>query len=188
MELPILLNLNNKNIIFIGGGRSIEIKLKSIIGRGANIKIISPDITNDIIELIKKYNIEYLDRDYQKGDLKGAFLVIIGTNSEEVNNKVCNDARENNVLVYAAFDKTKSDLYNMASYDLEDLSISVSTKGNPLLSKKILNSIIKNLDEDLEKNIKYLNQKRRDILSKDISDTEKKELLKKAINDIKVIK
>ena len=42
---PISLNLTGKSVVMIGGGKIAERKIKALLGTGAHIKVVSPELT-----------------------------------------------------------------------------------------------------------------------------------------------
>jgi len=89
---PVFLNLKNKRCIVIGGGKISERKVLSLLNSGANVTIISPELTKRLKKEIPNGKIKHISRNYQKGDLKNAFLVIAATDSNEINKRVSADA------------------------------------------------------------------------------------------------
>ena len=54
---------------------------------GAKILLISTSISSKVKEAVDKGQIQWLKRDYTKGDLKKAFLVIMADTSDEPRNQ-----------------------------------------------------------------------------------------------------
>lgn len=73
--VPISLNCKNKICCVVGGGRVAERKVKGLIGSGACITVISPNITPDLQLLADHKQLHWVNRVYREGDLQGAFLV-----------------------------------------------------------------------------------------------------------------
>ncbi len=81
-----------KNCVVVGGGKVAERKIAGLLGAGANVTVISPVITDAIEKHKKNGKIKHIKRDYKKGDLKSAFLVIAATSDEGINSRVSGDA------------------------------------------------------------------------------------------------
>ncbi|MCL0041626.1 NAD(P)-dependent oxidoreductase [Peptococcaceae bacterium] len=82
------LKLENENCLVVGGGRVAERKIKALLESGADITVVSPDLTPYLRELKEKGVIRHIDRKYQDSDLEGMFLVISATDDESVNKRV----------------------------------------------------------------------------------------------------
>lgn len=89
---PAFIDLCGKNCIVVGGGKVAERKIASLLGAGANVTVISPDLTYTIEKHKKNGRIKHIKRNYKKGDLKNAFLVIAATSDEKINSRVSGDA------------------------------------------------------------------------------------------------
>lgn len=89
---PIFLNLKNKKTFVVGGGKVAERKILTLIKAGADITVISPELTKRIEKEKLKGRIKHIPRQYKKGDLKDAFLVISATDSPAVNKEVSEEA------------------------------------------------------------------------------------------------
>ena len=90
---PAFIDLKERLCVVVGGGKVAERKVPDLLACGARVKIISPSITRALAKQKEKGRIEHLERDYRKGDLKGAFLVIAATSDDFVNTRVSRDAR-----------------------------------------------------------------------------------------------
>ena len=85
---PIILNLSNKNLLFIGGGKVAERKIL-LLYKIAKITIISPRITKPLEELYKNKEVEINYKTFEDSDLKENYtLVFACTNKIEVNRKI----------------------------------------------------------------------------------------------------
>nr|WP_245175676.1 bifunctional precorrin-2 dehydrogenase/sirohydrochlorin ferrochelatase [Granulicatella sp. WM01] len=139
-----MLNIKNKPVVVVGGGKIAARKIKGLLIEKANVTVISPSLHEDI----DNQAITWIKRCYQKGDLGDAFLVFACTNQQDVNEQVMQDAPVHQ-LVNNTGNKFHSDFYNVALLRQEDFSISISTDGlSPQRSKEIrkkLENILPNL-------------------------------------------
>lgn len=82
-------------IIIIGGGKAALIKARSFIQKKCRVYILSIDFCRELVEL-KKLNqnrLIFIKRQYEKKYIMDKHLIIIATNSEEVNEKIRNDCK-----------------------------------------------------------------------------------------------
>lgn len=89
---PVFLNLEDKKTIVVGGGEVAERKVLSLLKSRADITVVSPSLTKRLSREKSLKTIRHLSRNYMKGDLKGAFLVIAATDSAEINKRVARDS------------------------------------------------------------------------------------------------
>jgi precorrin-2 dehydrogenase/sirohydrochlorin ferrochelatase len=89
---PAYLNLVGKKTVVVGGGRVAERKILSLLKAYARVKVISPHLTKRLEREKLKGKIKHVCRNYKKGDLRNAFLVIAATDSLRINEQVSHDA------------------------------------------------------------------------------------------------
>ncbi|QAY65148.1 precorrin-2 dehydrogenase/sirohydrochlorin ferrochelatase family protein [Paenibacillus protaetiae] len=99
---PMMVRLNGKKCIVVGGGKVAERKLAGLLEAGAdNVAVISPVITPKLEELAAASLIRWDKRPYNGLDA-GVFLVIAATDDREVNKRVAADAERLEALVNVA--------------------------------------------------------------------------------------
>lgn len=136
--LPAFLDLHEKKCIVVGGGEVALRKVKMLLGCGADVSVISPNLHPDLARLVKKKALCRISREYQPGDLEGAVIVIAATNVKEVNDRVTQEAKRSGALVNVVDDPGPSDFIIPSFFRRKDLTIAVSTAGkSPALARKI---------------------------------------------------
>src|SRR5271155_71319 len=85
---PILVKLEGRLIVEIGGGAIAEGKIPSVLSAGARIRLVAPSITPQIAEWVRFGKIDWLPKEFASADLDGAFLVIAATSAPGVNGAV----------------------------------------------------------------------------------------------------
>jgi precorrin-2 dehydrogenase / sirohydrochlorin ferrochelatase len=135
---PVNLNITDKLCLVIGGGAVALRKTKSLLVGGANIRVISPEVLSELNVLAQKREIEWFERDFVEGDLKGAFLVFAATNNHDVQALIVQEAAKYSVLLNSADDPSNSDFHVPAHFRRGKMLVTVSTGGgSPALAKKI---------------------------------------------------
>ena len=136
---PVILNLKNKLVVIVGGGKTAARKIKGLIKTGAKVVVVSPELNPEIDQ--KKVN--WKPKKYSKDDLRGANLVIVCTNDSVINQQVTKDA-SNKQLVNNTGEKKLSDFYNVAKIENKHLLFTIFTKGgSPIWAKKIKKQLSK---------------------------------------------
>ena len=74
---PTYLNLAGKKCVIIGGGTIAQGKIAGFRDAGATITLISPDATPGILKAANDGYIQWFERKYEPGDLKGAFIAVV---------------------------------------------------------------------------------------------------------------
>lgn len=132
---PAFLNLEGRRAVVIGGGKVAERKVLTLLKAGAEVTVISPGITEMIKREKLKGKIKHIERQYSKGDLKNAFLVIAATDSQDINKKVFEDST---CLVNVVDSPSLCSFIVPSVIQRGPLTIAISTSGiSPALSRSI---------------------------------------------------
>lgn len=135
---PIFLNISGKRCVVVGGGLVALRKVNTLLENEASVKVISPGLCPELSQLAKSRAIQVLQRNYNGGDLRGAFIAIAATDDGEINNEVAEEARAKGVLVNVVDDSEHSDFIVPSQLRRGDITIAVSTAGkSPALARKI---------------------------------------------------
>lgn len=137
-KYPVYLNLTGKLCIVVGGGMVAERKVRSLLECDARVRVISPEVSNALLEAVNSGKIELCLREYSSDDINGAFLVISATDRDNINRQVAEDCFSRNILVNIVDDPPKCNFIVPAVVRRGALSIAVSTDGkSPVLAQKI---------------------------------------------------
>lgn len=135
---PIYLDLRERPCLVIGGGRVAERKTLSLLEAGADVSIVSPELSPKLRELSVAGKITHRSGMFEDRDLTDTFLVIAATNSTEVNSRAARACKQKKILVNVAAPPGESTFIVPSVVDRGELLIAISTSGaSPALSKKI---------------------------------------------------
>jgi precorrin-2 dehydrogenase / sirohydrochlorin ferrochelatase len=161
---PLFLNVKNKKCVIVGGGQVALRKAKALLDFGAEVLVVSPDLCPDLSTLAKTGAINTLHREYIKGDLSGAVIIIAATDSEEVNSQVSEDARQERIPVNVVDDAAISDFIAPAYFRRGDITIAISSSGkSPALARKIRTRLEKEYGSDYAELAALLDEIRTEI-------------------------
>ncbi len=140
------MNIKNKKILVIGGGKVGERRIKKFIDGGGKVTIISESFTQIIKDLHKQDKIELINEKVNEKNiekwLKNTYLISIATNDLELNKKIADIAKSRGILVNIAQRYQLSDIIIPAHFEKDDILIAVSTKGqSPRLARQIKDKI-----------------------------------------------
>jgi len=142
MFYPIYLNLADRRVIVIGGGEVAERKIESLLGTGASIKVVSPEVTARIVVLATEKRIDLHRRPYESGDCLNAMLVLSASDDPAVSRAVFEDARKCGALVNTADQPRLCDFIMPAVVRRGDVAIAISTSGtSPGLAARLRQKI-----------------------------------------------
>lgn len=136
---PIFLNnLDEQRSVVVGGGHEAERKVGDLLECGANVTVISPDVTDALRHWADADTIQWVARDYRPGDLEGAFLVIVSETNPEATAPIWEEAQERNVLINAMDDVPHCTFVAGSVVRRGKLTLSISTSGAaPALSVRL---------------------------------------------------
>jgi len=135
---PVLLNIQGKKCLVVGGGKVALRKVKALLEHGANIEIVSPDFCPELEQLAQEGAIKATHRDYKPEDLEDAFITIAATDDNKINESVSAGARRVGIPVNVVDDPNSSDFIAPSYFRRGDIIVAVSTSGrSPALARKI---------------------------------------------------
>lgn len=143
--LPISINVTNKKILLIGGGKVATHKA-SIIARfiTENVTVISPDFSSEIRQL----PFTFIQKNYDKNDLKDFFLVYVCTGDHELNRQIKADAEELGILTSVCDAPLLCDFVSPAIFKQEHLTIAVSSNAQNVYQSIAVRDRIAKLSDD----------------------------------------
>jgi len=160
---PVFLNLKAKKTVVVGGGKVAERKVLSLIKTGADVTVISLDITRRLLREKTAKRIGHIQRAYKKGDLKGAFLVVAATNSPDINRKISAEAP---ALVNVVDVPLLCNCITPSIVKKGDLTIAISTGGtSPAFSKAIRKELEKQYGNEFSSYLRFIKKVRAEAMA-----------------------
>ena len=111
------LNLQDKIVIIIGGGKEAQKRINSLLKQDCRIIVISDSINAQISRLSKTKKITLIKQKIQDTEFLSEFkpnIIITTTNNNKINQKIINKAKRKNILVYSSDNPEDSDFSNAA--------------------------------------------------------------------------
>ena len=135
---PVFLDVRERPCVVVGGGQVGERKAVALFDAGADLTVVSPELTPHLRELADKGKITHYPKSFAEQDLAGAYLVIAATNSASVNEAVARMCRKNGVLVNVATAPDEGTFIVPSVVERGDLLIAISTCGDsPALAGRV---------------------------------------------------
>jgi len=180
---PICLDIEQRICLVIGGGRVAERKVQSLLAHGGRVRVISPDLTPQLMELREQGALDWQARDYRDGDLAGAFLVIAATDDTEVQARVHAEAERCNILLNVADVPKWCNFILPATARRGDLAISVSTGGkSPVLASRLRQELEARFGPEYGELTEILGQLRPLVLAQERPHSENRELFSRLVH------
>jgi precorrin-2 dehydrogenase / sirohydrochlorin ferrochelatase len=128
---PVLLRLEGRRCVVIGGGKVATRKVNGLLEANARVLVVSPQFDEPLTALASESKIEIRQVVYTSGMLNELrpFLVFAATNVPAVNQQVMEDAHALNLLVDTVDDASQSDFTSMARVHRGTIMLGVATGG-----------------------------------------------------------
>lgn len=183
---PINLNLENRNVLIVGGGKVALRKLKQVFLTTAKIKIVSPEFNPAFEEYfnLKSEKLLFKKRKFKAEDLTAQFLVLVATDNTKLNREIAFLAHQNNILANIADNAQISDFTVPAVVKRGELLLTVSSGGNlPALSKNIKEKLERKFGIEYQLLLEFLSKKRPQIIKEVKRISLRKRIFRKLASD-----
>jgi precorrin-2 dehydrogenase/sirohydrochlorin ferrochelatase len=151
-----------------------ERKVRSLLSAGADVTVISPQLTEALRERAARGEIVVRARQYQNGDLEGFFLAYAATDDEDLHARIAEEAARCGVLLNV-IDRPQWCTFIVPSVvERGDLTVAVSTAGgSPALARRVRREIGSWLGPEYEQALCVLSRLRRRLRSAELSAAER---------------
>jgi precorrin-2 dehydrogenase/sirohydrochlorin ferrochelatase len=138
MLYPICLELKGRRVVVIGGGVVAERKCESLLEAGAQVTIVSPEVTPRLRELALHRRVDLQERPFQEADAEGAALLFAATDDSEVQKQAAATARARGIWINVADKPDLCDFIMPAVARQGDVLFAISTSGSsPALAAEL---------------------------------------------------
>jgi len=161
---PVFFKLEGRKCLVIGGGGVAERKIRTLARYGADIYLVSPQLTPGLQEMSDTGRIHHRAGFYHAADLTDAFLVFCVTDDQDTNNAVAADCAARNIAVNVATDPGQCSFVVPSVVRRGDFQLAISTGGNsPHLAKIIRQELEHLYGPQFEEFTAFLGQVRKQV-------------------------
>ncbi len=140
--LPIYLDLRQRSVLVVGGGRIATGKVRELLSAEARVTVIAPDASADIQHAHANGALVWHKRDFVDGDIGEHFMVISATDHKALNAHVYQLANARQRIANAVDDLENCNFIAPAVARRGPLQVAVSTSGtSPALAKQLRDHI-----------------------------------------------
>ena len=122
--LPLFVNLEGRRVVLVGGGPVAASKLTQLLAAGADVRVVSPEVTADITAS----GVAIDRRGFVPADLDDAWLVVAAA-TPEVNREVASAAAERRIFVNAVDDPANASAFLSGVVRRDGVTLAISTSG-----------------------------------------------------------
>jgi precorrin-2 dehydrogenase/sirohydrochlorin ferrochelatase len=181
---PINLDVQDRECLVVGGGGVGERKVKTLLECGALVTVVTMDATESLQALASEGRIDLKTRVYEPSDMKGKFLVIGATNSEEVNEKISKDAQERGLLCNIADRPAACTFVLPAIVRQGELLIAISTSNkSPAVARRIRQTLEKEFGPEYSVLLNLMGAIRQKLLSESKSPEAHKRMFEQLLDE-----
>jgi uroporphyrin-III C-methyltransferase/precorrin-2 dehydrogenase/sirohydrochlorin ferrochelatase len=135
------LRLAGRRVTIIGGGTVAARRVPALLDSGADVVIISPELSPQLAEFAAAGRIRWTQRGYAPGDCADAWLVGACTSDPDVNSAVADEADAAGIWCVRADDAAASRAWTPASGTAGDVRVGVLS-GEPRHSAEVRDAIV----------------------------------------------
>jgi len=134
--LPIFLDVKDKPCLVVGGGETAARKIASLRRARAHVRVVSPQLIEQVRELAAAGEIEHSHRPFQDSDLSSCALAIAATNDSTVNRRIARIAREQGIPVNVVDQPSECSFIMPSVVDRSPVVVAISTStASPVLAR-----------------------------------------------------
>lgn len=126
MSFHVEIDLHEKAVLIIGAGNVALRKAQQCLQEGANVSVLAKNYLPTWATL----PIKYIDQPYSCELLLQYDFIIAATNDQELQKRIIEDANQQHRLCMGVHQQDHASLHPMVSYDYDQFSIAVSSRGN----------------------------------------------------------
>ena len=156
MWFPLFVNLKNKKVLVIGGGKVAFKKISKIMEYEADITVIAENIAEEKLLELENLRIENNrkignNKDEIEKLVEEYFLVIAATDNEELNENIAEICDSKGILINNVSSKTKMNSMFGGIVKNDEFQIAVSTGGKNCRRSRAMKSEIQKILDKIEK-------------------------------------
>jgi uroporphyrin-III C-methyltransferase/precorrin-2 dehydrogenase/sirohydrochlorin ferrochelatase len=141
------LRLSGRRVLMVGGGTVAQRRLPGLLTAGADVLVVSPQVTPTVEGLVSSGRLWWERRPYASGDLDGAWYALAATDDAQVNAQVVQDAEAARVFCVRADDGARGSAVTPATGRQGAVSVGVLGGGDPQRAAAVRTGIVEALRE-----------------------------------------
>lgn len=145
--IPVSLQLKNKNVLIVGGGKVTLRKAKKYLSQNAKVTVLSPCILDEL----KTLDIQWIQDSYHQKYLNHIFMVYAATQYQDINHQIIMDCHQKNILCGSATKDEDASFYEMAYQENEAGMVAYSSHQKLPYVKPLVEKLMEVVDENKEK-------------------------------------
>ena len=180
---PIMIQLEGKKAVVVGGGVVSQRKVDTLLAYHADVHVVSQELTPKLSKYLEEEKIKLSGHEFKESDLDGAFVVIAATDDPLLNRQVSEKASERGLLINAVDQPADCNFIVPSILRRGDLLVAVSTSGkSPAFAKKVREELEEQFGEEYGSFMVLMGCLREEVLEKKLSQKENKRIFQQLVN------
>ncbi|WP_148572293.1 uroporphyrinogen-III C-methyltransferase [Nocardioides caldifontis] len=142
---PSALRLAGRRVVVVGGGQVAQRRVPALLAAGADVVVVSPEVTPAIEGLVGGGEVTWVPRGFEAADLDESWYVVAATDVPEVNAAVSTAAEERRVFCVRADDAAEASAWTPAVGRHAGVTVAVVSNREPRRSAVIRDQVIEGL-------------------------------------------
>lgn len=142
---PSGLRLAGRRVVVVGGGHVAQRRVPGLIAVGADVVVVSPEVTPAVEGLVGGGEITWHRRGFEESDLDEAWYVIAATDDRAVNERVSAAAEERRIFCVRSDDAPRATAWTPAVGRHAGVTVAVVGNREPRRSARIRDAIVAGL-------------------------------------------
>ena len=155
-DFPIALHGERLTACVVGGGVVGTRKALALAEAGAQVLVVSPEVTPELEAAERARELTIVREDYSAAHLGRSMLVVAATDSRDVNARIAIDAHASGKLVNITDYPDEGNFLTMAIHRSGEVTIAVSSGGVPGAAARIRDAIAERFDGRYERAVSAL--------------------------------
>ncbi|QYJ05018.1 uroporphyrinogen-III C-methyltransferase [Nocardioides panacisoli] len=144
---PSGLRLDGRRVLVVGGGEVAQRRVPQLIAAGADVHVVSPDVTPAIEGLVGSGEVSWHRREFAEADLAEAWYAVAATDDAGVNQRVSAAAEQHRVFCVRADDAQQGTAWTPAVGRHDGLTVAVLGSREPRRSAALRDEVVEGLRE-----------------------------------------
>ena len=185
---PMFMDIKDKKCLVIGGGKVAGRKIGTLLSYGADVRVISPKVSQDILNLFEKYDrakVPGIQRDLPspedlEREIRESVLVVAASSDREANHQAAVICHRLKIPVNVVDEQSECTFFFPAVVKKGDISIGINTGGSsPLVSARIRKETEENVPDYYGDIASQLGRLREGLKEKMPDETQRRRFLEK---------
>ncbi len=180
---PMMMDIRDRRCLVVGGGAVALRKVLGLLGAGAKVVVVSPELHPELQVLKAQGKIEHRPRSYRPEDLDATVVGFAATNTPAVNTAVCQEARRRGIPVNSATRPEEGTFTVPSVIHRGDLAIAISTGGiSPALAQSLRQELETHIGEEYAELLHLLEVVRPQVLRAIPTQEERQSLFERMVH------